>query len=171
MHVVHMLLHIYLWSYFNGLKVVLFIVESLYSWSWLISVLSMTEQTTESHVGLMSQLPAGQRLTLTSIWSLGEGKDAPVPALWSAPGAGPSRRTSCDATGTSPRIPGSNVWWSEIIQCNLFITNNLSFKVFQSFKSWNKSMFLLLNWPDKEAYLLALCWLLIVQRCFECNFG
>lgn len=82
--------------------------------SWLIYVLSMTEQTTESREGQVSQLPAGESLTLTSIWSLGESKDAPVRALWSAPGTGPGCLTSCGATGTLPRIPGSSAWKSEM---------------------------------------------------------
>lgn len=66
------------------------------------------DQTAECRSGPMSQLPAGQRLTLTWIWSRGESKDAPVPAPWSAHGTGPGGLTSCGATGTSSKIPGSS---------------------------------------------------------------
>lgn len=78
--------------------------------SWLIYVLSMTEQITGSREGQVSQLAAGESLTLTSIWSRGESKDAPVRAPWSALGTGPDCLTNCGATWTSSRIPGSSAW-------------------------------------------------------------
>lgn len=110
-----------LWSYFRGFKVILqssvFLIVTVEYFPW---------PNWESCVGLMSQLTAGQRLTLTSIWSLGESRDAPVPALWSAPGTGPSCLTSCGATGTSPSIPGSNAWKSEMRLCQWCETYSLS---------------------------------------------
>lgn len=136
-------------------------VQSLYSRSWLISVFSMTEQTTESRVGLMSVASWSEINTYIHLVSRSE------------------QRCSCPCSLISSRNSSrlsDKLWFNRNITQNSWIQclgggsgrhhvtdteDTIKVRLLKCVRR--------LNWPDEEAYPLALCRLLVVQSYFKCK--
>lgn len=150
-----------LWSHFTSLKVLLFTVQSPYSWSWLTSVLSMTEQTTESRAGPNVSVASWSEInTYIHLVSRSEQRRSCPCSLISSRNWS---RLSDKLRSNRNIIQNSWIQCLEVRDDTVWLIQNAQLML----SLWQCVS--VLDWPDEVTYPLALCWLLIVQRCFECK--